>query len=162
MSTSQFRNRPHFSYNLLFFKKPLAKDAHIFRRATLISLTGNHCAPQVGDGVSNARQRRQCRLGNARLRRFRVTKLCRCRVRLRRSRSSRLRITGLYRRNGSGRRSGSKRRNRRNRCRISRRHGSTVAGTAVFKSLDAGRDLLRLFNRHFLVCTILTSRLRDG
>ena len=179
MSTSQFRNRPHFPLHLLapyliiicrcysLKKKTRSKKTcrfyttslHItdftillllapanfvlFRGATLISLTGNHCAPPVGIGVSTTRLRRLCRLGIARLRRFRVTRLCRCRVRLRRSRSSRLRITGLYRRNGSGRRSGSRRRNRRNRCRICRRHGSTVAGTAVFISLVAGRDLLR-------------------
>ena len=139
-------------YNSLFFKEPLAKDAHIFRRTTLISSTRNHCAPPIGAGVSTARLRR--------LRGLRVTRLCRCRVRLCRSRSSRLRIAGLYRRSGSGRRNW---RGRCNRCRVGRRHSSrTVAGTVLGIGLVAGRDLLRLFNRHFVVGAFLTSSRRDG
>ena len=64
-------------------------------------------------------------------------RLCRCRVRLCGSRDSR--------------------------CRVGRRHSSrTVAGTAAFISLVAGRDLLRLFNRHFVVGTFLPGSCGDG
>jgi len=49
-----------------------------------------------------------------------------------------------------------------NRCRVGRRHSRTVAGTAAFISLVAGRDLLRLFNRHFVVGTFLTDSCGDG
>ena len=98
MSTSQFRNRPHFfstslhitDFTILLLLAPA--NFVLFRRTTLISFTGNHCAPPVGVGVSTTRLRRLCR--------FRIAGLCRCRVRLCRSRSSRLRIAGLYRRSG--------------------------------------------------------------
>ena len=129
-------------------------------RATIIGRSGNYGTTPFPTtaairlvfrtaAIPTARLRR---LRIARLRRLRVTRLCRCRVRLCRSRSSRLRIAGLYRRGGSGRR------NRCNRCRVGRRHSRTVAGTV----LVAGRDLLRLFNRHFVVGALLTGSRRDG
>ena len=171
MSTSQFRNRPHFSaeFGITTYTFRYARlaptDLVFFWRTAIISRTGNHrttpipaaIAIATGIGPTIVPTARLRRLRITRLRRLRVTGLCRCRVRLCRSRSSRLRIAGLYRRGGSGRR------NRRNRCRISRRHGSsTVAGTAAFISLVAGRDLLRLFDSHFVVGALLTSSRRDG
>lgn len=84
----------------------------LFRRATIIGRSRNYgttplpTATAVGlvactTAISAARLRR---LRIARLRGFRVARLCRCRVRLCGSRGSRLRIAGLYRRSGSGRR----------------------------------------------------------
>ncbi len=158
-------------YNLLFFKKPLAKDANILRRTTIIGRSGNNGSTPFPTtaairlvfrtaAIPTARLRRLriarlCRLRIARLCRLGITRLCRCRVRLYGSRSSRFpRITGLYRRNWRG---------RCNRCRVGRRHSSrTVAGTAAFVSLVAGRDLLRLFDSHFVVGTLLTGSRRDG
>ena len=139
----------------------------LFGRTAIISRTGNHrttpipatIAIATGIGPTIVPTTRLRRLRIARLRRFGVTRLCRCRVRLCRSRSSRLRIAGLYRRSGSRRRNW---RNRRNRCRVGRRHSRTVAGTVLGIGLVAGRDLLRLFNRHFVVGTFLTGSCGNG
>ena len=125
----------------------------LFRRATIIDRSRNYGTTPLPTAsairlvfctaaIPTTRLRRLRITG---LRGLRVTRLFRCRVRLRRSRSSRLRIAGLYRRSGSG-----------------RRHSRTVAGTVLGIGLVAGRDLLRLFNRHFVVGALLTSSRRDG
>lgn len=106
-------------------------DLVFFGRTAIISRTGNHrttpipaaIAIATGIGPTIVPTARLRRFRITRLRRLRVTGLCRCRVRLCRSRSSRLRIAGLYRRSGSRRRNW---RGRCNRCRVGRRHSSAV------------------------------------
>ena len=146
MSTSQFRNRPHFSFTFRYARLA-PTDLVFFGRTAIISRTGNHrttpipaaIAIATGIGPTIVPTARLRRFRITRLRRLRVTGLCRCRVRLCRSRSSGLRIAGLYRRSGSGRRNW---RGRCNRCRVGRRHSRTVAGTVLGIGLVAGRDLL--------------------
>lgn len=69
------------------------------------------------------------------------------------------RIAGLYRRSGSRRRNW---RGRCNRCRVEGISSSAVAGTALGIGLVAGCSLLRLFDSHFVVGTLLTGSRRDG
>ena len=125
----------------------------LFRRATIIGRSRNYGTTPLPTATAIRLVFCTAAIPTARLRRLRitglrglrVTRLCRCRVRLRRSRSSRLRIAGLYRRSGSGRRNW---RGRCNRCRVGRRHSRTVAGTVLGIGLVAGRDLLQIGRAH--------------